>query len=1494
MSETEPVLEPVPVTKEATSVVNGNDDDLPPPDSDLLNGINKQDIEMDVQNGHSESMVDPVPINGGYDDEPNMDDKDVDEVDELPPPPEIVPDLPPPPPVACPTGDDFDDPFGSSVDPVMESSVDPEQDVECVDENEDLMNVSDSECPDEPPPCEDTSKPVVEDVSEEELVSDGGLKEEVDVEIQNNQQNEEVEQMSEGQLIDVSEPNVQEEDAPLEPVSPLVETVESPCEPEQPMEASVPPVEEPTNVVPDVPEDELLPETEVETVPEPKIELVREPVVEIQPEPVVEAMQEPVVEAAPEPVVEAAPEPVVEPAPEPVVEPAPEPVVEVAPEPVVEEAPEPVVEVAPEPDVEKVPEPVVEMVPEPVVEKEPEPEVTPEPEVVEVQEPNVPIVQIGLSEPDIIIDNKPVDMDQAPPPPPPLQEDTPPPPPPLDDNIPLRRVSGSSTPNKQSPSKELDSPVAISAPVSVAVVCPQPEPVETKQEAQPESEPVPTPEPLSSSSSGRPEHVNIPTTQPVAVVAPQVVMESTSSSSPPASPGPTSQPSPTAEGERSLVSAQVSQKINKKNFKNKIKFGVDLVEATLKQLHFVTSVNKHCTLYEEWLFKKAIRRYEAFWLPMAAEHKKECLAAPLDIEWIWHCHLLAPLFYEADCKALVGLVVDHKVMGEKDRMKSLEKSRKYWTAKYPNEPFEIDLVFKEKVEEPVNVPEQSTNDAGEEKTTEKTEEGTVADSKDEEKKEADGDNKTNETEGETNDTSNTTETTTQPQPEAAPVQNVPAEVSVPEENYEQKSTYNIFGSISRQRVFHYQTSLTHYHDKHFLKAAQKRYQRFIFLKHQNPQEFLVPCYDIDVMWHSHQLHPSVYKHDTVKVLGQVLAHDDSVNDRSVGSRLIQADQKTRDLWKELFGDNIMTFGAMFRGEPPILCERMSMIEPVETYTFSTKKATVNLDKVQVEGLPEEVNKYSVKLAYGGYNEREGPMIKQFKGNKKKIEFENTKKGLAHFVFDTKEYDRLMFNMSQQIGFACAGHDEEIGQQIFSLMPVVENIPMGKEDASNLVDTVTIDYEQNLTATFTATIEPPKQGPTLLYMNPGNFESRFCIMPEQIVQMWGPIPLPRLPTGKDNHCIVASHKLVNHTGEVTFTCRVIHSLPLLMSAIQIFYHNRMTAVAHLIGSDQIPLPSQLSEPKKIFSLNPGEDQRALVIKNKHGDWGLIRGQWTGFRKHQPAVAATKGKKAKKEVPWSPGTLSISFYKCASGVWQHITLPYAQENFRFTIQDSNIDLKTGTIEVQSDSNEVAENLALSFSVALLHVLCQPRYQPPVPPEPIPVTVETPPTPTSPKEQAEDTNQETPGQGGAQAEGTDETKPEVEEAPKTPKSPAKSEPPTPSKKVKEIPAIPTCELAFILAAGYNVDTPTTDSIKKQYGANACAGCAAMGIDVGVGTYGEVAPEITAELEVAEAVADTEVGDGDNVAVETSNTENVAGDIDTAGMDGIGDAGAAACGAF
>ncbi|XP_052779826.1 uncharacterized protein LOC128217046 [Mya arenaria] len=1488
MSETDQALDPIPVTKDIP-VVNGNAD-IEPLDSDLTNGVSKPVMEMSngVENNglngdHVEEDISEVPVNGDCENDPDIncaDDGDVDLMggDDLPPPPEevpeIVPELPPPPPMADPQEEGIDSSVDqnleSSVDPVVdtnanpafESSVDPEEvDDQCMDNNDELMNVSDNEDAIEDKESVDNilelPPRIVEDFSEEELVSDGGLEEESYVNVVNTQkQTGEEDLQSDCQLIEFGEA------AP--PVPPTVErTVPEQKEPEVEPAEPVESVSEPETIIPQI----SLPDEQEETAVEEDVqrnEISEQNEMSVEPKPEVPVQPEQVKE---------------------------------------EEVPSQVEETVP---VEDVP--------------EPEPEQT---------QP-----QMGFSEPAIVVDNKPAEEEveeTPPPPPPPLVDETPAPPPPLDESIPLRRVSGGSSPSKDS-SQSLESPTPMNQ--NVAVVLPQPETQKQEQEAAPIPKPL---APVNQEPQQVQQEIVPPPSQPVAVVAPQVHMEPEEDVSPPASPP--GSPSTTSVGEiaegEQISSPQVSQKINKKNFKNKIKFGTDLIEGSIKQLHFLKTVNNNPGLYEEWLFKKAIRRYEAFWLPLAAEHKKECLTAPWDIEWVWHCHMLAPVAYEADSRAQVGLLVDHKLLSEKDRTKALEKSRKYWHAKYPKEPFEIDLVYKEKVVE-------------EQKADEKTAEATNANVETEKGENAEGENKETEnavaapapeasgvtpteqpaepTAEKTDGDKPNTEAPAEPTPAPEPTPE-PAEQEIPEEDYVQKSSYDIFASITRQRVFFYQTSLSHFHDKHFLKAAQKRYQRFLFLKHQNSTEVLVPCYDIDLMWHTHMLHPGVYKHDTTKVLGQMLVHDDSVNNRAPGSTLVRADQKTRDLWKQHFDDTFTTFGAMFRGEPPVLCERMSLIDPEETYTFSTKKATVNLDRVQVEDLPEEVNKYSVKLAFGA-NEREGPMIKQFKGNKKKVEFENTKKGLAHFVFDTKEYDRINFNMSQQIGFACAGHDEELGQQMFNLMPVIEGIPMDKNDSSNLTNTVTIDVdtEHSLKATFSATIEPPKQGPTMLFMMPGNFETRICIMPEQILQMWGPIPLPRKPTGGDNSCVVATHKFVNHTGQVTFSCRLLHSVPLLMSAVQVFFQGRITAVGHLVGSDQVPLPSQLSDSKKIFSLNPEEGQRALLIKNQTGDWGLIRGQWTGFRKHQPAIAATKGKKAKKEVPWSPGTLSVSFYKCATGAWQHLTLPYQQENYKFNLQDAHVDLRTGTVEINSESNEVAENLALAFSVALLHSLCQPRYLPPPPPEPISITVDSPPAspppqPSMPKEgekkeeggegETDKKSGEAEGEGdkgeaapeGAQAPAAPEEKPQ--ETPlKTPKSPAKvSEPPTPSKKMKEIPAIPTYDLALILASGYNYDTPTNETIRKEYGANACAGCVAVGIDVGIGHIGTVA-DVVAETEAVEAVEAAEAAD--NNADHTDKVEAGQGDaggeemeapaeapVDMSGMEAM-DGGAAACGAF
>ena len=52
------------------------------------------------------------------------------------------------------------------------------------------------------------------------------------------------------------------------------------------------------------------------------------------------------------------------------------------------------------------------------------------------------------------------------------------------------------------------------------------------------------------------------------------------------------------------------------------------------------------------------------------------------------------------------------------------------------------------------------------------------------------------------------------------------------------------------------------------------------------------------------------------------------------------------------------------------------------------------------------------------------------------------------------------------------------------------------------------------------------------------------------------------------------RLHNHKEEETFSVRIIHSIPLRMSVVEVMFQNRMAAVAHLVGCEQLPLPEMV--------------------------------------------------------------------------------------------------------------------------------------------------------------------------------------------------------------------------------------------------------------------------------------------------------------------------------
>lgn len=261
---------------------------------------------------------------------------------------------------------------------------------------------------------------------------------------------------------------------------------------------------------------------------------------------------------------------------------------------------------------------------------------------------------------------------------------------------------------------------------------------------------------------------------------------------------------------------------------------INLVEATQTEYDFLRLVDQNPALYSLQILRNGLYRYESYWLPLCKEHAKERLLAPLDIEWIWHCHILNPFAYAKDCQEIVGIVVDH--IPYKPSNDLLARSKSYWNKQFPNVPFDIDL----KVLNPPLI----------------------------------------------------------------------------QLDYVSKCSYDIVSAAQRQRVFNYSSSLPHYRDPLFLRNAVRRYKIMLKIKRDNPSTFIVPCYDNDLVWHTHQQHVSIYKTDTSNILGKMLDHDDSTSDRSPGSHLEQSSDTTRKLWRKN-GFKFGVPGAMYRGEPPL-------------------------------------------------------------------------------------------------------------------------------------------------------------------------------------------------------------------------------------------------------------------------------------------------------------------------------------------------------------------------------------------------------------------------------------------------------------------------------------------------------------------------------------------------------------------------------------------------
>ncbi|BBN14328.1 hypothetical protein MPTK1_6g10720 [Marchantia polymorpha subsp. ruderalis] len=297
------------------------------------------------------------------------------------------------------------------------------------------------------------------------------------------------------------------------------------------------------------------------------------------------------------------------------------------------------------------------------------------------------------------------------------------------------------------------------------------------------------------------------------------------------------------------------------------KFDADLIASAKEQVRFLALVKKTPALRRPEVLKCAIHRYWNNYLPLAAKFQSKGFpdavlsktgahfVPPLDCAWIWHCHKLSPVRYASDCRRLFGEIIDIRTIpSEGTEINNSERdSCTLWQMEYPDEPYHL---------------------------VQPWEDGTSMEFQ----------NSLNRT---------------------------PKESSLIE-------SYNLEDAAARQAPFYFQVQRSWFTDDGYLEGALQRYKGYLFLIQQSLENrmakdrpvFIVPTYDIDLIWHSHQLHPIAYARHTRALFGTILDHDDTDTDRGEGAKLHSSFLETCDKWWATFGTVYERAGAMYRGPEP--------------------------------------------------------------------------------------------------------------------------------------------------------------------------------------------------------------------------------------------------------------------------------------------------------------------------------------------------------------------------------------------------------------------------------------------------------------------------------------------------------------------------------------------------------------------------------------------------
>ena len=114
------------------------------------------------------------------------------------------------------------------------------------------------------------------------------------------------------------------------------------------------------------------------------------------------------------------------------------------------------------------------------------------------------------------------------------------------------------------------------------------------------------------------------------------------------------------------------------------------------------------------------------------------------------------------------------------------------------------------------------------------------------------------------------------------------------------------------------------------------------------------------------LNTKAYYEDTTRFVGMLLNHDDSVTDRSKGSKLDNSHKLTKQLWEKRFGESYSKPGAMYRGQTP----QATLTAPHNSYVKEQKSVVlVEVDKLHVLKVSNDLAEKKIAIKMAGTNSK---------------------------------------------------------------------------------------------------------------------------------------------------------------------------------------------------------------------------------------------------------------------------------------------------------------------------------------------------------------------------------------------------------------------------------------------------------------------------------------------------------------------------------------------